>query len=144
MIELLKNFSISEIMIFIILLILAIKGGINTLDWFHQRGEKFFRKNYQKPKELDHDIQIIKQSISELTKHVNMLIDSDKDDIKAFITRQHHYFVYQKGWIDDYSLDCIQQRYNHYQHQGGNSFICTLMKELRGLPKQPISLEQKK
>jgi hypothetical protein len=32
--------------------------------------------------------------INELTKKIEMLIDSDKDDIKSFLTREHHYFCY--------------------------------------------------
>ena len=44
-------------------------------------------------------------------------MNSDKDAIKAFITREHHYFCYQKKWIDDYSLDCIEKRYEHYKEE---------------------------
>lgn len=66
-----------------------------------------------------------------------MLIDSDKDDIKSYITREHHYFCYQVGWIDDFSLDCLERRYQHYEDEGGNSFIAGFMNELRTLPKQP-------
>ena len=67
---------------------------------------------------------------------IETLIESDKDDIKAYITKEHHYFVYQKGWIDDYSLDCIERRYDHYVAEGGNSFIKGLMEEIRNLPKK--------
>lgn len=56
-----------------------------------------------------------------------MLIDSDRDDIKSYITREHHYFCYQKGWIDDFSLDCCERRYKHYSDEGGNSFIGQFM-----------------
>jgi hypothetical protein len=63
-------------------------------------------------------------------------VDSDKDDIKAFITDKHHYFCYERKWIDDYSMDCIERRYSHYKDEGGNSFIATLMDELKALPKQ--------
>jgi hypothetical protein len=66
-----------------------------------------------------------------------MLIESDKDDIKSFITKEHHYYVEQKKWIDKFSLDCIEKRYKHYKDEGGNSFIEDLMGELRKLPKQP-------
>ena len=83
----------------------------------------------------------MKDSIDILTTQVHNLILSDRDDIKAFITRQHHYFVYQKGWIDDYSLDCIQRRYSHYIEEGGNSFIEGLMREIRKLPKKHPSGE---
>ena len=52
-----------------------------------------------------------------------MLIESDKDDIKAYITREHHFFCYEQGWIDDFSLDCLEKRYAHYKIEGGNTFI---------------------
>ena len=77
-----------------------------------------------------------------LTDKINLLIDSDKDSIKSFITDRHHHFCYDKKWIDDYSLDCIEKRYKHYTDEGGNSFIHDLMKELRALPKQPPHNEE--
>jgi hypothetical protein len=73
----------------------------------------------------------------ELEKKNDILIESDKDDIKAYITREYHYFVEEKKWIDKFSLDCIEKRYAHYVDEGGNSFILDLMNELRKLPKQP-------
>ena len=143
MLELLQRFSIENIFIFIILLALAIKGLISFFDWAKERFQKAVLQsnesfNVKKNiKEHEQQIHQLKSSIQQINKLIRLLIESDKDDIKAFITRQHHYFVYQKGWIDDYSLDCIEQRYSHYENQGGNSFIGSLMKELRALPKQP-------
>ena len=66
----------------------------------------------------------------------DLLVESDKDDIKAFITREYHYFCEQKGWIDDYSMDCIERRYNHYLEERGNSFIAQLMEAIRALPRK--------
>ena len=142
--EFLTKFSISEIIIFTILLLSSVKGIITFFDWLISKGTQIFVKRYQKPKELENNVQEMAKAIGELTRKVNMLIESDKDDIKAFITRQHHYFVYQKGWIDDYSLDCIEKRYNHYQDEGGNSFIGSLMQEIRDLPKKKIQEEEGK
>ena len=73
--------------------------------------------------------------MEDLIKKIDMLIQSDKDDIKSFITREHHYFCYRVGWIDDFSLDCIEKRYKHYTDEGGNTFIGGFMEELRALPK---------
>lgn len=143
MLELLQKFSIENIFIFIILLALAIKGLISFFDWAKERFQKAVLQSNEsfnvKKNIKEHEQQIyqLKSSIQQINKLIRLLIESDKDDIKAFITRQHHYFVYQKGWVDDYSLDCIEQRYSHYENQGGNSFIASLMKELRALPKQP-------
>ena len=69
---------------------------------------------------------------------LDMLIDSDRDDIKSFITMQHHHFVYEKKWIDDYSMDCLEKRYQHYEDEGGNSYVEHLMIELRSLPKKKL------
>ena len=140
--ELLKNFSLIEIIIFVILLLSSVKGIITFFDWLTNKGIEIFIKYYQKPKELQITIQRMSTTLDQLTKKVNMLIDSDKDDIKAYITRQHHYFMYQKGWIDDYSLDCIEKRYSHYQDEGGNSFIGSLMQQIRDLPKKKIEEEK--
>ena len=68
---------------------------------------------------------------------IDMLIESDKDDIKAYITSKHHHFCYEQKWIDDFSLDCLERRYAHYTEEGGNSFIKSFMEELRSLPKSP-------
>ena len=53
--------------------------------------------------------------LKELSTKIDMLIDSDKDAIKSYITKEHHYYCYQVGWIDDFSLDCLEKRYQHYE-----------------------------
>lgn len=133
--ELLRQFSLTEIVIFIILLGSALKGFSSFLDWLSEKGVKIFKNKYQKPKETEETLKEIVQAIKDLKQEVQLLTQSDKDAIKAFITRQHHYFCYQLKEIDDQSLDCIQKRYSHYKDQGGNSYIDTLMSELRSLPK---------
>lgn len=146
--SLLAHYSISEILTIIIILGLSLKGCITFFEWANKKIKVLVYKTDQplkikeNIKQHEQEIKKLDSSIAELSKMINLLIESDKDDIKAFITRQHHYFVYQKGWIDDYSLDCIEQRYRHYQNQGGNSFIYTLMKELRRLPKQPPEINE--
>ena len=81
------------------------------------------------------DRQELINKIEETKETIGILLASDKDDIKSWITEKHHYFCYEKKAIDDYSLDCIEKRYQHYLDEGGNSYVATLMKELRALPK---------
>ena len=142
MAELFQKYGTTEIIQFIIILALAVKGFVSFIEWMLprlkkmlNRADKPFRNQYTL-KQQAAQITNIKQSINKLETMINTLIQSDRDDIKAFITREHHYFVYQKGWIDDYSLDCIQKRYSHYVEQGGNSFIRGLMEQIRRLPKK--------
>lgn len=149
MLELLEHYSLTEIAFFIVMLAAAIKGAVTWFDWAEEKiGKKFKEKNESNEIEnqLKKDIDELKDGINEiyekvnkLTDTINLLIASDKDDIKAYITREHHYFCYKVGHIDDYNLDCIERRFSHYKDEGGNSFIADLMSEIRALPKQSNS-----
>lgn len=165
MVELLTTYNLSQILIFIVLLAGAFKAISNFLDWLKNKRKTDTLKD-MKPEELEKQIkqeslereqQISKMEtkhlkdienlqeqiggvatqVSKLTDKIDLLIESDKDDIKAFITREYHYFCEQKGWIDDYSMDCIEKRYDHYVEEKGNSFIQQLMSALRALPRKP-------
>lgn len=150
--ELLQNFTIEQILVFVVLLAGAIKGVISFFDWVAERLRKVFNGQTKKEQETQNAKELIQklfdmqkktgEDIKQLSSHIDLLMESDKDDIKAWITREHHYFCYTLGYIDDYSLDCIEKRYKHYQDEGGNSFIADLMKELRALPKR-VSIGEK-
>ena len=150
--QLLARYSIEEIIIFIVLLGFAIKELFTLIDWLHERLRKKFSKedeNKEIKKQLDEIQTYLENSINEFNESIkvqieaqdkmqetiNLLIASDKDDIKAWITEKHHYFVYELGYIDDYNLDCIEKRYKHYRDENGNSFVGDLMNEIRLLPK---------
>ena len=154
MIELLQKYSPSDILMFTIFLALAVKSLISFFDWAYERFQRIFNKEYSKlnkqqelEKRLQHGDEMMKtlqanqqmtdKVLQNLSAKIDMLVDSDKDAIKSYITKQHHYFCYQVGWIDDFSLDCLEKRYGHYADEGGNSFIEGFMEELRALPKQP-------
>lgn len=148
--ELLEQYNITDIIEIIILFSLAVKGFISFIEWGIPRIRRVVKKADQ-PEQIKNDFrkhieqfEDLKKCIGEIMLKIDTLIKSDKDDIKAFITRQHHYFVYQKGWIDDYSLDCIQRRYEHYVAEGGNSFIEGLMGEIRKLPKKAQNAQKGK
>lgn len=149
--NLIETYSIQEILLFLVAFAFAIKGLVSFWDWGHERLKKIFKKENDEEqesiflqKQFDDHVESYmslqndqNEALENLIKRVNLLIESDKDDIKSFITREHHFFCYRQKWIDDYSLDCIEKRYKHYTDEGGNSFAEDLMKELRVLPKQP-------
>lgn len=140
--ELFQQYSLKHIIQIVVLLALTIKGFISFTEWSFSKLKCIIQhvdqpqKNAYTLKEQTAEINELKESVHKVTKMIETLIESDKDDIKAYITKEHHYFVYQKGWIDDYSLDCIERRYDHYVAEGGNSFIKGLMEEIRNLPKK--------
>lgn len=154
MLELLGTYSLAQIVTFIILLAIAVKEGITLVIWFKDFFKKKFNddmKNTVATKERNEQICKIKEDMQTLIdsqekifkeiesfkQQLEMIIESDKDDIKSWITEKHHFYCFEKKWIDDYSMDCIEKRYGHYKDEGGNSFIEELINELRSLPKIP-------
>lgn len=147
MVELLSNYSLAQILLFIVALAVAFKKVADFLDWIGNKIKQRDKNTVSEQEEqrlrderldkFEEDIIEIKDSINSIGSRVDILMHSDKDAIKAWITKEHHYFCYQKGWIDDYSLDCLERRYGHYVEENGNSFIASLVDEVRDLPKQP-------
>ncbi len=150
--QLLSTFSFGEIILFVVLIAVAFKEIFNFLDWISEKVKKRDSKHQiaiSRDQRIDNqlenfqkELQHITETVDKINTEVNILKESDKDDIKAFITREHHYFCYTKGWIDDFSMDCIEKRYGHYVQENGNSYIADLMKNLRALPKQDPRLEK--
>ena len=153
MLDLLSNYTVSEIIVFLVLLALAVKGVVSYGDWGMNRLRKIFNKETEREKEkreieehftkqdekienLRENLQKNIETLDQILNKIDLLMDSDKDSIKSYITEKHHYFVYENKWIDDYSLDCLERRYKHYVNEGGNSFVLDLMEDLRDLPKQ--------
>ena len=150
----LKDFPISEILLCVIGVLVLIKWIIEYFDWGHKRTKDKYDQEAKRNKDIEdineklnqnsEDIKMLiemqkqqNEKIEQQNLRIELLIDSDKDDIKAFITEKYHYFVEVKGWIDDYSLDCLERRFQHYKDENGNSFVADLMSEIKRLPKHP-------
>lgn len=136
MIDLLAAYSVEQILIFIILLALAIKGVISFFDWAHSRIHTKFSSDHHLNENIN-KIDSLENKINNIASQVDLLIRSDRDSIKMAITKDYHYFCEQHKWIDDYSLECLERRYKNYQEEGGNSFIHNMMEEIRSLRRTP-------
>lgn len=150
--DLLTQYSLTDILVFLFVLITAIKTTMVSVEWLWERLSKIFKRQQKnikneedfakhvqesekKIKELYELHEKTEQNLNKIIDSIQLLINSDKDDIKAWITEKHHYYCYEKRHIDDYSLDCIEKRYTHYRNEGGNSFVEDLMRDIRRLPK---------
>lgn len=139
--DLITNYSVEQIILFIVSLAVALKAVISFWDWAVERLRKVFNKETKQEKK-DEELEKLKEQqlkmhadMDNMMKSIQLLLDSDKDDIKAWIIDKHHHFCYEKRYIDDYSLDCLERRYDHYIDEGGNHFIHQLMDEIRRLPR---------
>ncbi len=158
MATLLAEFSIGQIILFIILLALAFKGVVEFIKWIRGYVKERVKKEEQ-PDKLQEQLEQMEQThckhiaqlqekdeklqrdIDEVASNVKILINSDKAAILDRITQQHHYFM-RLGWIDDFSLETVEKRYRYYQEEGGNSFAEDLVMDLRKLPKTPPEVNQ--
>ena len=154
MAELLSQYTIPQIILFIAALIFIVKGVQDTIDFFKNKYNQKFNKDYdaktkeirleefyemtgEQHKEVMMEMEKVSESVNQLSQRIDKLTESDMHDIKQFIVREYHYFVEQKKWIDDYSLDTILLRYADYKQEGGNSYIEMLIDEIKKLPKHP-------
>ena len=87
---------------------------------------------------IDQLIKNVNEKFSSIEERIDLLTASDKDDIRESIVRNYLYFIERQKWINDFSLNCLKRRFQHYKEEGGNSYIDGLMSEIRQLPKHPI------
>ena len=145
MIDLLSKFTPSQIVVFVVLLCFAFKQIVDFIDWFKEKMSNRDKEMQDKQEEKEDLVERVEklekkyenttEVLNNISDNVVLLIESDKDAIKSYITNQHHILCYERKCVDDYTLDCIEKRFNHYIEENGNSFIEQLMNEIRALPK---------
>ena len=134
--ELLQSYSIEEIIIFVSLLLLAAKEVMSTLDFFSEKNQNLYERK-QNEKMLNTTVLNLSEQMTKIQATLNMLCESDKDDIKAWLVDKLKYYkAHPEEKIDDYTLDTIERRYKHYVEEGGNSYIKdNVIVELRNIAK---------
>lgn len=78
MLDLLKAFSISEILIFIVLFALAVKGIIDFFDWAYGKLDNIFHKKYEdtnKDKEMEEELKKLNETIVSLVENYSNVGD---------------------------------------------------------------------
>ena len=149
--ELLARFELTDIIIMLTLLIVGAEKLIKAIDWLRARFRKSYdeentlkeevedlNKFYEEKKVVDEGFAKVNARIDKICDLVDMLVESDKESINAYITERHHFFVQERKWIDYHSMDCLERRFAIYEREHGNSFVEDLMNDLRQLPKMPI------
>ena len=159
MLDLLEQFTITEIIAFTIGLALALKGIWDFIDFLKEKYKEKFDKDFAKKKReeeleehyadckkrqhetleqynsLNNKIDGIADSIEEIDDRISLLSKNDQHTIKQIIVKDYHYFT-KKGWIDEFSLDSLLLLFEDYKRLGGNSYVESLMEEIKRLPHQ--------
>lgn len=131
-------------------------ASLNTLkDDFQEQKEKGVERDARIDKisaqldEQDRDTEGLRKVLdSQITKFTDMeaqvktLCERMQDSTRAYIIDKHHHFCYQIHAIDDMSLQDLERRFMYYKAAGGDTFIDSLMEEVRALPR--LTVEQMK
>lgn len=134
--ELLTSYSVSEIMIFIILLALALKEFITLFDFFKDKIKALLAVE-KRNEESSFSSQHLVKEIKEINRQLVLLTESDKDDIRGWIVEKYNYYKNTpEAVIDSFTMDTIEKRYQHYRDEGGNSYISNIIEELRKMAKE--------
>ena len=107
--DLLVKYSLSEIALFVFLLLVAVKEMLQLFDWFWNRVKRTYDKHRQSDEiegtvadlneSYEDALHKVNQSFDVINEKIKMLIESDKEDIKSFLTSQHHHFVTRMGGL---------------------------------------------
>lgn len=106
----------------------AVTAGIKLY-----KGIEKYRKLRNSQEEKDELIQALEDNQEKLRLSVDIMSISIRNIIKTHIVREYNYFT-RLGWIDIYSLDCVERLYQSYSELDGNTYICDLVSKLRDLP----------
>lgn len=133
----------------------AIKFVGELIEYFYNKVRKHF--NYQNLKDQKHseivdgitevkdnisslsgEIEDLKTKVSILESQAELTTDRLQENSRSYIIDKHHYFCYEVHAIDDLNLQSLERRYLYYKAAGGDSFIDSLMEEIRSLPKMNL------
>ena len=112
-----------------------ISKKVDTLEEAaNQRKERLIAVEKEMAENKKRDEKMSNQ-LDELTEDMKLVHERLQENTRSFLIDAHHKFCNEIQGIDDQSLQSMERRYLYYKTAGGNSFIDTLMDEVRGLPR---------
>lgn len=119
-----------------------IKIAVNSINEKVSNLEKDINHLKASDKQQNKKIELASQKNQELIDKMHIVNERLQENARNVIIDKHHYFCYEVQAIDDFSLQSLERRYMYYKMAGGNSYIDSLMDEIRQLP--IASLQNKK
>ena len=162
MAALLSSFTITEVVIILIVAIPAICKGIraiynfitklaqNRADLINEGRQELqdeleiihrFEEGEAEIHQLQADEKSLKARVDAMDAQMKLLVNSDMLQIKRMIKEEHDKAMANK-FIDSEMLDLLEQQFQVYQAEGGHGWAVKMMKDLRKLPTvRPIEEE---
>lgn len=157
MIDLITLLSAYPVWTVLIIAVASILSILKIIDWCKKlwamraefrnkailEGEKIqacedAQKEAEKEKEariaaLEKSVTTLNNVVAEQQKLLQLLVESDELDIKAWLKAQHERWIALQC-VDSQSLELICQRFDIYAKEGGNSWAQKLVDEIKALP----------
>ena len=113
----------------------SISDSISKLNDSVEILSKKISESDNSTKQMEKTIDNIQSEIKQNTINIDVLLDSDRENIRSEILRQYYRCV-DKQQIDLYTLNVLEYKYKKYKDvEHGNSFVGRMMEELRSLQK---------
>lgn len=138
MVELLSMFTLEQIFIVLILTIGFVfglwKGFLSIWDRWKDYRNKIAGEQTEQERVEEIRNNILTE-MDRMGKQVDILINSDRARIKGEILRAHTDLMIQ-GFVDLHTLEYLNQQFQYYKAEDGNSFVDELMRDINELPNE--------
>ena len=142
--ELFQIISLEQLLVLLVGVGIAVKTVSELWEWIHKKFQiHFLEENEmdQKEKQIADALIKLQQTVDKLEEqnqsmiaNVDLITERMQENSRNFIIDKHHYFVFEMGAIDEFSLQSLEREFTYYKRAGGNSFIEKLMDDIRQLP----------
>lgn len=146
------QYSVGELILLVILLLFALRALNEVISYFYGKIKTRFgieNKKEEWQNKISETLQSIKDEIEhlkeqnhqthqhqkEMDSSIALVQERLQENTRSYLIDAHHKFCYEIHAIDDLNLQAMERRYLYYKTAGGNSFIDSLMDEVRALPR---------
>lgn len=131
MVQLLQTYSLAQVLICLSLVLIGGKEFISLIEFFGARFRKLFEAETSQDK-TKVSLESLAAKLNDIEKDIKILKESDKDDIRGWLVEKYNYYkAHPDEKIDEFEMDTIEKRFAHYKDEGGNSYISSIVSQLR-------------
>lgn len=134
--SILSQYSIESIIIFGVMFLVAVKFVGELLDWVSKKLREYFDvKNDEEEfkAEVKGQLNRILDELGKVESKTSLLQERMQNLTRTHIIDKSRYYT-RLGAIDDAGLQDLERHYMLYKEAGGNSYVATLMEDVRELP----------
>lgn len=116
----------------------SLSNQISNLEQRVDKTEKSINSLKDKVHDLGNTVNKLDHQIKKTDENVKIVQERLQNQTKSRLIELHHKYMYEYQMIDDIGLQSMEREYLYYKAAGGNTFIDTLMEEVRALPRPTL------